>query len=358
MRKHLLILSVVFAVLFSINAFAAETEQVSVALSFDEAAATALDNNFDIKLARLTWENAQKNYDRAVFVGDEDEIESAAEALEKANADYETTANNLLLDVERLYMDLFAANERLAEQKATLAEAERRYELEKARYQVGLISALDLEKAANTFFSATNSYNNQVSTTQTSQLRFNELLGLPLSTIVTLKGELKATFSPLKMTLEEALAIATQNSDSYAQALEALETAKANVAAGNNEFTPAVEYEKLLFEQQKAEINLEKAKQKLYFDVRSSLITLQQRENTVELRQRELSVAETNYKAAQVQFNAGSISEDTLQERADAVSTAQQSLDDAIWDHVSAKRDFLRLIGTPEPVWTVVSDEK
>ena len=65
-----------------------------------------------------------------------------------------------------------------------------------------------------------------MSTTQTSQLRFNELLNAALHRS-HLQGELKAVFSPLKMTLEEN----KENSEAYAQALEALETAEANAAA-------------------------------------------------------------------------------------------------------------------------------
>jgi outer membrane protein TolC len=358
MRRLLVSCIIISMLLCGVVTFAAATEQEVITLSFAQAAITALDSNLDIRLARLSFENTKKSLERAVMVGDEEEIETATESMQKATAEYETAEQNLILEVEQRYLDLLAAQERLEEQKVALADAERSYEQNKVRYQAGLIAALDLEKAANTFFSATNSYDNQVSTTQTNRLRFNEILGLPLSAVVELAGDIVPTFLPLEMTLDEAQTTATLHSDAYAQALETLENAKAAVKAANTEFTPVAEYERTLFEQQKAEINLAKAQQKLFFDVRSSLITVQQREKTVELRKRELGVAQTNHKAAQIQYNAGTISEDILQERADAVVAAEKAHNDAIWDHVNARRDFFRLLGTPEPMRMVLTDEK
>ena len=104
-------------------------------------------------------------------------------------------------------------------------------------------------------------------------------------------------------------------------------------------------------DQRRAEVNYEKAQNRVFFDVRSAYLRVTQLQASIDLLRRELDYAQRNLQVVQAQHSDGVVSDAALANAERSVENAETELSDALWDHVRAHRDLLLVIGQPAVEW-------
>lgn len=346
MKKSIL-LSCIILILVSIGVSGHEV----LRLTIHDAILLGLENNLDIYLARLDYENARKEMERQEMIGEKESIEEAEEALKRSREHLDTVKSNLKLQIEQSYFHILKAKERLLSQEEVVSDTERLYRLDEARFQAGYIAELTLIQSKNNLLMTRASYEDQVQSFITQLYRFNELLGIPLEQEIEFIDRIDVSFSPIKITLEEAMELAFLHGESLKEARTALEEAETNVRASDNEYTPPVELERAKTQELKSRVALTRAENRLFFDVRSVYSTLKQRERTVYQRERELAYAKIYHQSMEARFKAEVVSEESLNTAKKEVLAARHDLTNAILDYISAKRDLSLLTGVSQEEW-------
>ncbi len=343
--KKIFVISLLLLVLASVVGWAQ-----TVSISLQDAFEIGLTNNLDIRLSSLRVADAEAELNRVKIVGDVEEIDKAEESFAKARETLVKAEEDLILQLERSYYELLKSSARYEEQKQALSDTQNNYEIEQARFEAGLISELALTRTYNSLLSAKVNFVNQTDTLHTAYYRFNELVGLSLEVDIVLTDIMDLTLRPLELTFDQALEIALLDSETIKRAVEILDTAKEAVRLASNEYTPRATLHKAKADQQRAEIDLEKAKNRVFFDVRTAYLRVGQQETAIDLAQRELDYAQRNVQVVTAQHRDGVASDTQLQNATKSVENAEKAVKDGIWEHIRVRRDLYNVIGQPEIV--------
>ncbi len=321
--------------------------QLSVAAAIE----LGLQNNLDVVLARYRVDEAQADLDRQRIVGDDEAITAAEEHLAETLENLEQTKDDLATQIENSYYDILTAQGRLAELEQNYADSESSYRMDQARYQAGMISQLSLERSANALLNTELNVARQQDNVATSFYRFQDLLGIPLQKTVVLTDTIDLTYQAVSISFEEAMQKALLYADTIVRAQEGRADAAEAVRLADNSYTPRAALEKALLDQQRAEVNYEKATNRVFFEIRTAYLRVTQLEASLELLRRELDYAERNLLVVQAQHADGVVSDTALLNAERAVESAEGELSDALWDHVRARRDLQIAIGQPSLQW-------
>ncbi len=347
--KPLILALSVFLTILAIPA--STTAGVSHELSVAAAVELGLTHNLDIALANFRVEEARADLTRQRIVGDEEEIAVAEDKLVDALDILEQAQVDLTTQIENSYYDILTAEARLAELLQNLEDAQSNYRIEQARYQAGMISQLSLERTRNSVFNTELNAARQRDNLDTSVYRFQDLLGISLQDTVVLTDTIDLTYRPLTMTFDGALETALVHAAVILAAQESLADAAEAVRLADNSYTPRAALEKARMDQRRAEVNYEKAENRVFFDVRSAYLRVAQVEASIDLLRRELDYAQRNLQVVQAQHADGVVSDSALANAERAVESAETDLSDALWDHVRAHRDLVLAIGQPAVEW-------
>ena len=351
--KKLLVLLFLLLMLFLIcgTGIIGQLEEEEVlTLNFIQVVETAFSNNVDWELELLRMEEIKREHELVLITGEEEEIESSEEKVETAEANLLLAEENLILQIEQRYRSLLAAEDNIVSREESLLKAEREHELNQLRFERGYISEVDLKKSVNSLLATQLSFQNQKQSLLNQRYRFNVLLGLPLTVKVKLVNDLEIIYEPLVMTFEEALETAFFAASRILTVREGLAAAIDEVRRATSEYVPLIELERADRNRRRAEIDLIKVRNSLYLDVMIAHFDLAQKEQNIELLKREKEIARINYQVSLAQYEKGEISEESYNNRKNALDSALKSINDAYWDYRQDKRDFLELIGTPEVI--------
>lgn len=346
MRKKQFVWVFVFLLFVGVSSVSAHPLE----LGLDKAKEVAKEQNLDIRLARLRVKEAEGTLLRVMRVGNEEEIKEAEETLERVRESLEKTQEDLEIQIERSYYDLLRQEERVAELRASLADSEKNLLMEEARIVAGIISQLSFERTKNALERERNTYNTQWENLGTARYRFKELLGMDLKQEIQLTDSLTLSFVPLELGFEDALLFAMEHSDTMLAWLESKEKAEEAVRLADNAYTPIAQLEKARSDLARTLIEGEKARNRVFFEVRQSYLRVIQQEAVIEQIRRELAYAIKDEQVVQAQHKEGVVSDTVLQNARNAVETQKKALEDGIWEHMRARRDFYLLIGQPQPL--------
>ena len=233
-----LVLCLVTAAFLFTSAGADEADQV-MTFSLQQAVDYALENSAAIKLANTAVEKAEvgykeaKNaYDKAKGAGDlpreermmmssEMRFEShkLAEGYYKEMADMgrtlakagrEQAIETVKMAVQNAYFNLLFAKEKAEIQKSVLESAEKDMDIANKKYELGMVSQVDVLSSEAALESARLGYNTALRDLEYQEMSFNKTLGLPLKTRVNLTDGLTHE-EPPEADLEERVTLALQN---------------------------------------------------------------------------------------------------------------------------------------------------
>ena len=112
-------------------------------------------------------------------------------ALDSQEITYETSEDNLIVNVKKQFYKLVADREKLDTERKNLELAEKRYDQTKVNYENGLASELDVLEAQNSYESMRPSYTTTKTSYETQLMTFKTLLGLDLEKEILIEGSLK-----------------------------------------------------------------------------------------------------------------------------------------------------------------------
>ena len=142
-----------------------------------------------------------------------------------------------------------------------------------------------------------------------------------------------------------------KHADAMLAARESLDEAAESVRLADNSYTPRAALEKARMDQRRAEVNYEKAKNRVFFDIRTAYLRVKQLEASLELLEREVDYAQRQVAVAHAQHDDGVISDAALVDAERSAENAEAELSDALWDHVRARRDLFLAMGQPVAEW-------
>lgn len=348
-------LGIFLSLCLAVTGWAGQKEVLELSLA--ESTELALENNLDFALITLDLEQAKLGLERAEIVGDSEMIEEAKKELEKVSKTYIESKQNLITAVRSMYQEVLEGETNAANRLKASERASDQLKIDQSKYAAGLLSSLDIMRAENSLANAEASYESALVNLATKRMQFNQLLGLPLQQEVVLTEQLLLDFVPFELTLEECYALALEVDSSILTAEENLVKAQEGVTAAQSPFTPKAELDKALAAEQKAEIQLEKAKQSLYFKIRSDFYALHDMANTVSAKEREVELERQILLAEEGKYAAGVISNAQIVAQQEKVARVEQEYSDALLNYNLRRTNLLQQIGKPELVWGE-NDEK
>lgn len=344
MNKRFTYLGLVIIGVMLVGAAAAADTPV-IEISLEQALTQALEQNLDFSLIKIDLEQAKKELERALFIGDAEMIETAQTKLEEQEQKYTDAEQNLITKVRSAYYELLQQEASVENQEKALTRAQTQLDIDQAKFDAGVISTIDLQRSKNSLLNAENSYQSAIITLETKYMEFNSLLGLDLNTRIILTDRINVDFVPFELELDEAFALALESDQTIVSAKEALVQAIDKVKAADNEFTPRVELEKALVEQEKAEIRLQQAESALYFRIRGEYYQIKNAAESVKAKERDLHLERQILQAEETKYAAGVISNQAVVAQQEKLAQAEDAYTQALWSYSQLRHQFLIGIG-------------
>jgi outer membrane protein TolC len=227
-RKAMLAAVCLAVVTVLVTSAAADRPEETRSFSLQEAVDYAMQNSSVIKLsetavekAKVSFEEADKAYDKSkdadsgisldVFKVEKGYYKEMAEmGLTLAEKGREQAIESVKLAVQAAYFDLLFAREKVEIQKSMLEAARKDMEIANKKYELGMVSQVDVLSYEANLESARLNYNTALRDEEYKHMSFNRTIGLPLKTEVDLTGELEYE-APGEVDIEEKVTLALEN---------------------------------------------------------------------------------------------------------------------------------------------------
>lgn len=325
-------------------------------LSIKEAVNIALERNLDFQIATLDWQEAEAKLKRAQIVGDEEMLKEAQVEWDKAQETYADQRQELIDGVRTSYQQLLESETMVENARMAKERAESQLAMDENKYQAGLLSSLDIERAQNSLFDAEHRLEKALTDQETQAMRFNEILGMPLAQKTVLTERLLLDFVPFTLSLDTCYELALKLDSGVLTAQERLQKAQDTVLLAQSPFTPRVELEQALVNQQKAEIGLLQAEQNLYFRIRSSYYSLMDQAHGLEAAKRNIELERQTLKAEESKYAAGVLSNAQIVAQQEKLANLEQQYSADLSSYTLARIKLLQTIGKPEELGESYAD--
>jgi len=325
-----------------------QASKVARELNVQDAVAIALEHNLSHQIATLDWQGAQAKLERAHIVGDAEMLKEAEEEWEKAKGIYEEKGQELRDLVRSSYHQLLESETMVENAKTAKERAQSQLAMDENKYKAGLLSSLDIDRAQNSLFDAEHRYEKAIIDLETQRMKFNETLGLPLGETTVLTERLLLDFVPFTPSLETCYDLALGLDPGILSAKGRLEKAKEAVLVAQSPFTPRVELEQALVDQEKAEIGLSQAQQTLYFRIRADYYSLSDQAHGLEVAQRNIELERQALKAEESKYAAGVLSNAQIVAQQEKLAALEQQYSADLSGYTLARIKLLQTIGRQE----------
>lgn len=321
---------VVLVMLFSAVGCAAAEGSV-VELSFAKAVELMYEHNTALKVAALNLEIAQIDYEKAMAAnlmsGSQQSEMQAQHSLERAKNSYRTSRQNAYLETFRAYTNVLAAERLVEVRELELVIAEHNFAVVQEKVRIGDAGKLDELAEMNRVETARRNAHNARQNLAESQRTLRRLLGLAEDVPLNLSAELP--FPELSLSLEECVAIGTENSFTLWDLLHSLELQERQLEMARIDGTPPIDVKRAELNTQIARLNLEQEEASIVESITSAYCALEEALARYESAQRDWEIARERYDIYRRQAEAGIITEMQLLQEKVSLLNAQASLEDA-----------------------------
>ena len=326
-------------------------EAAVLEISVQEATALAIENNLDFRLLTLDLKEAKADLERAQIVGEEELLSEAEEVLTQLEKRYAAEKQNLINQVRGAYQELLESETSLVNWQKALERSKEQLRIDQSKFEAGLLSTLDIQRAENSLINAENNYAAAVVNLETKKMEFNRLLGLDLKQELVLTEQLMLDFLPFDFVLEECYNLALQVDNTVLRAKEELLKAEEAVSLAQSPFVPRVELERAQTALAKASIGVEQAELTLYFKVRSEYYNLLQQVQALEAKERTIKLESQNLKAEESKYAAGVLSNAQIVAQQDKLAKLEQEYSTELLQYSLARLRFLQMLGLDGDGW-------
>lgn len=345
----MLLCSLVFCLCIGVASSAAPP--TALELEVNGAIALAIEHNLDFRIVALDWQQAQGNLERAQIVGDDEMIAEAEKAWQKSQKYYQESKQDLSSLVRNTYQELLESETTLANKGIAKDRADAQLKIDQSKYKAGLLSTLDIQRAENSLFAAEHSYSMAAINLETQRMKFNQLLGLDFDLEVVLTERLLLDFVPFNLELEECYLLALEVDSGVLAAREELHKAKETVLVAQSPFTPRVELERALINEEKTKIKLQQAEQNLYFMIRGEYYNLVSQTHGLQMKKAEIELEQKMLQAEESKYAAGVLSNAQIVAQQEKLAQLEQGYSTELLQYSLARLKMLQAIGRPEVSW-------
>lgn len=317
-------------------------------LTVQGAIALALENNLSFQIATLDWQQAKAKLERAQIVGDEEMLAEAEKEWEKAQEVYAERGRELKDLVRTGYQQLLKSEAMVDNARSAKERAESQLGIDENKYKAGLLSTLDIERAQNSLYDAEHRYEQALVDLETQRMQFNSMLGLPREQEVVLTERLLLDFVPFTYSLETCYELALQLDADVLAARERLQKAREAVQIAQSPFTPRVELEQALVEEEKAEIGLQQAEEALYFRIRGDYYALLDQVHKLEMTERSIKLERQALLAEESKYAAGVLSNAQIVAQQEKLAGLEEQYSAELSAYAQARIKLLQTIGKYE----------
>lgn len=317
-------------------------------LTVQGAIALALENNLSFQIATLDWQQAKAKLERAQIVGDEEMLAEAEKEWEKAQEVYAERRRELKDLVRTGYQQLLKSEAMVDNARSAKERAESQLGIDENKYKAGLLSTLDIERAQNSLYDAEHRYEQALVDLETQRMQFNSMLGLPREQEVVLTERLLLDFVPFTYSLETCYELALQLDADVLAARERLQKAREAVQIAQSPFTPRVELEQALVEEEKAEIGLQQAEEALYFRIRGDYYALLDQVHKLEMTERSIKLERQALLAEESKYAAGVLSNAQIVAQQEKLAGLEEQYSAELSAYAQARIKLLQTIGKYE----------
>lgn len=298
--------------------------QVPKAMSFtiEEAIQYALDHNRDIKIQDIHIEKAEIGSSKTIFetnkYADYEIVNKRLRDLgvarragklqtDIAHWNKDITINEIEYNTTKIYYDLFKAKEMVSIAEEGLALAKNVYDQSILHHKLGTISSQQLLFAETELKQAESNLDSAKLGYEIQKMNFNDELGLPLTTSIQLKSNISYT-KHADIDLEGAVKEGFENNAMLKVLQENYEISKLTLEAISIKY-PSNTFN---YKEQDAQIeetlkNLEKSKNMVEFQVRSSLLIAETEGKQIDTYKKSVEKSENIYRLSLLSFDVGEI---------------------------------------------------
>ncbi len=341
-KEYPLLLALVFCLVLG---FSTPGVAKTLELKVQDAILIALEHNLNFQISNLDWQGAKAKLERAHIVGDAEMLREAEKEWVKADEVYEEKKQELQNQVRTSYQRLLESESMVENAKIAKKRAESQLAMDENKYKAGLLSSLDIDRAQNSLFDATYRYDKALVDLETQRMQFNEILGLSLDQEVILSERLLLDFLPFTLSLETCYELAQELDSEVLLAKENLQKAEEAVLVAKSPFTPRVELEQALVNEEKAEIGLKQAEQALYFRIRSDYYSLSEQAHSLQLAERNIELERQALKAEESKYAAGVLSNAQIVAQQEKLASLEAQYSANLLSYSLARVKLLQTIG-------------
>jgi len=317
-------------------------------LTVQDAVQIAYEHNLSFQVATLDWQASQAKLERAQIVGDEEMLAEAEKEWRKAQETYEEKRQELKDLVRTSYQQLLESERMVENAQIAKERAQNQLAMDENKYQAGLLSSLDVERAQNSLFDAERRHVKAIIDLETQRMKFNEILGLPLDETIVLTERLFLSFVPFTLSLETCYELALELDPTIMAAKENLEKAKEEVLIAQGPFVPRVELEQALRNEEKAEIALKQAQQSLYFRIRADYYSLSNQAHNLEMAERNIKLERQALLAEESKYAAGILSNAQIVAQQEKLASLEEQYNSDLSSYSQARIKLLQAVGQYE----------
>lgn len=317
-------------------------------LSVGDAVRIAFEHNLNFQIATLDWQGAKAKLERAQIVGDEEMLTESEKEWKKAEEVYGDKRQELIDLVRTSYQQLLESETMVENAKTAKERAQSQLAMDENKYKAGLLSSLDIERAQNSLFDAQHRHERAVIDLDTQRMKFNEILGLPLDEEVVLTERLLLNFIPFTMSLETCYDLALELDPGMLAAKEKVQNAQEAVLVAQSPFTPRVELEGALVDEEKAAIGLKQAEQALYFRIRGEYYALLNQAHNLEMAERNIKLERQALLAEESKYAAGVLSNAQIVAQQEKLANLEEQYSADLSLYSQARIKLLQTIGRYE----------
>lgn len=327
MKKTISIILIVLMLSSIFVVYAEDTKtptqtQVPKTMSFtvEEAVQYAVDHNRDIKIQDIYIEKAKVGSSKTIFETNKNaEYEVVNKKLRDlgvarmagklqtdiANWNKEITINEVKYNTTKMYYDLFKTSEMVNIAESGLTLAKNVYEQGVLKLKLGTISSQQLLFLETELKQAESNLDNAKLGYELQKMSFNNELGLPLTTDIQLKSRISYT-KHKEIDLENSVNEGFKNNGMLKVLQENYEISKLTLQAISVKYpSNTFMYKEQDVKTEETLNNLEKSKNKVEFQVRSSLLTAENEEKQIDTYNKSVEKAENIYRLTLLSFEVG-----------------------------------------------------
>lgn len=319
----------------------------SLALSLADAVDLALENNVELSLEALSVETTRTGLAqvRALNLMEPSPtlLLQAESGLELAKRNLALSEQRIAFEVEEAYYDVLRLQNVLLVLDDALKMSERQLEVAESRHRTGVATENDVLQARTALMELEADRADAADGLALLFVRLRQMLGVEPGTVLEL-DETVITHEPVTITLDEAIAEATEQRIELAQVRLAVELAERELELATNDYTPELTRIEAELELEQARLQQRQAEDGIILDVHNAFNDMQKAHRGLAVSDQKLLEMEENARIIEALFDARMATDVEILQGQAGLTEARTAVVNAVFDYNAARATFFQAI--------------